>query len=63
MRYVPTFHGLAHLTYERLSRVLEQKVVAFACGCLYSVSLSRGTVGWSLVCDCGISFSYSFTFK
>ena len=27
-----------------------------------SVSLPHGTMGWSTVCDCGISWSYSRTF-
>ena len=26
------------------------------------VSLPHGAVGWSVVCDCGISWSYSLTF-
>ena len=29
------------------------------CGYLCSVFLHRGAVGWSAVCDCGISWSYS----
>ena len=28
----------------------------------WSVALPRGAVGWSEVCDCGISWSYSLTF-
>ena len=30
--------------------------------CLFSVSLPQGAVGWSTVCDCGISWLYSLTF-
>ena len=32
--------------------------------CYYkqSVALPHGAVGWSAVCDCGISWSYSLTF-
>ena len=26
-----------------------------------SLTLLRGAMGWSVVCDCGISWSYSFT--
>ena len=29
------------------------------CGCLFFVSLPHGAMGWSAVCDCGISWSYS----
>ena len=32
------------------------------CGCLCGVSLPHGAMGWSAVCDCGISCSCSFTF-
>ena len=27
-------------------------------GCTFSVTLPHGAVGWSAVCDCGISWSY-----
>ena len=32
------------------------------CGCLCSVSFPCGTNGWSVVCDCDISLSYSLVF-
>ena len=32
------------------------------CDCYCSVALSYGVVGWSAVCDCGISLSYSLAF-
>ena len=32
------------------------------CRCYRSLILHRGAVGWSVVCDCGISWSYSLTF-
>ena len=32
------------------------------CDCLCPVSLPNGTVGWSAVCICGISWSCSLTF-
>ena len=31
-------------------------------GCQRSVSLPRGVVCWSVVCDCGISWAYSLVF-
>ena len=31
------------------------------CNC--SLPLPRAAVGWSVVCDCGISWSYSLTFR
>ena len=36
-------------------------VFSLSCGCNCSMSLSRGAVGWSSVCDCGISWSYSLS--
>ena len=33
-----------------------------SCYCKCSVALPRGAVGWSAVCDCGISCLYSLTF-
>ena len=32
------------------------------CYCKCSLALLHGAVGWSAVCDCGISLSYSLTF-
>ena len=32
------------------------------CYCKCPVALPQGAVGWSAVCDCGISWSYSLTF-
>ena len=47
----------------------KRKLVAFAIivlqmHCYYkcSVALPHGAVGWSAVCDCGISRSYSLSF-
>ena len=34
-------------------------MLLLSCGCCCSLSLHRGAVGWSVVCDCGISLSYS----
>ena len=33
-----------------------------SCDSQCSVALPRGTVGWSAVCDCGISLSYSLAY-
>ena len=33
-----------------------------SCRCYRSLTLPRGVMGWSEVCDCGISWSYSLTF-
>ena len=30
-----------------------------SCYCKYPVALPHGAVGWSAVCDCGITLSYS----
>ena len=37
-------------------------VVGMYCCCGLSVALPHGAVGWSAVCDCGISSSHSLTF-
>ena len=37
-------------------------VLRMSCYCECYVTLPHGTVGWSAVCDCGISWSYSLTF-
>ena len=34
-----------------------------SCDCPCSVALPHGTVGWSAVCDCGISWLYSLFFE
>ena len=37
-------------------------VFLMSCDCKCSVALPHGAVGWSAVCDCGISWSYALTF-
>ena len=37
-------------------------VLQMYCYCECSVSLRDFALGWSAVCDCGISLSYSITF-
>ena len=34
----------------------------FLLSCDFMFALSRGAMGWSAVCDCGISYSYSLAF-
>ena len=33
-----------------------------SCRCYHSLTLPRGTLGWSVLCDCSMSSSYSFIF-
>ena len=40
---------------ERESWLLSFVVSRMSCYCECSVALARGAVGWSFVCDCGIS--------
>ena len=42
----------------------KRNLVALLMYCYYkcSVAFPHGAVGWSVVCDCGISRSYSLTF-
>ena len=35
---------------------------ALSCGCYHDLPLSHRAVGWSAVCDCSRSLSYSLTF-
>ena len=37
-------------------------VFVMSCGCLYSLPLPHSVAGWSLICDCGISWSYELIF-
>ena len=37
-------------------------VFLVSCDCYCSVALPHGDVGWSALCDCGISYSYSLAF-
>ena len=47
---------------ERESWLLYFNCLLAISGCRCSVSLPHGAFGWSAVCDCGISWSYSLTF-
>ena len=41
---------------------LDTRMFLLSCSC-HSVSLPRGAMGWSMVCDCAISWSYSLAFR
>ena len=51
-----------HLSDEMLAGYFTENVFLLSCGCLYSVFLPRGAMSWYVVCDCGISWSFSLVF-
>ena len=44
-----------HLEEEERAGCIAFIVLRMSCNCVCSVALPRGAVGWSAVCDCGIS--------
>ena len=58
MQYLVSFLVCNHLAVEENAGYLSVDD-----GYWCYVSLSRGTVAWSTVCDCGISWSHSLTFR
>ena len=48
-----------HTQLQRLARILKISCCDLCCSCLCSLSLPRGAVGWSGVCDRGIFWSLS----
>ena len=65
VRYANTlypFYFCNHLDEEERTDCFA--LVLFRMSCYYkcSMALPHGAVGWSAVCDCGISRSYSLTF-
>ena len=44
-----------HLEEEERADCFAFIVLRMSCNCKCSVALTRGVVGWSAVCDCGIS--------
>ena len=50
--------SLNHLAEEERARFFT--VIVFLLSCSYNcyISLPHGAMGWSVVCDCGISWSY-----
>ena len=55
--YLPLFgmRYLMSLEEEEKAGCFAFKVLQVSCYCKCSVALPHGTVGWSAVCDCGIS--------
>ena len=51
-----------HLEEEEIAACFVFIVLRMSCYYKCSIALPHGTVGWSVVCDCGISLSYSLTF-
>ena len=51
-----------HLDGEKRAGCLTYFVFLVSRDCYSSVALPHGAVGWSVVCDCGISRSYSLAF-
>ena len=51
-----------HLVEEERAGCFTLIVLLMPFDCYCSVSLPHGALGWSAVCDCGISWSYSLTF-
>ena len=57
-------HEVSFLVLQSSWRERESWLLDFnclPCGCQCSVALPRGAMGWSAVCVCGISCSYSLT--
>ena len=50
-----------HLAEEERAGCFSLAVFPMSCYSKCSVALPHGAVGWSAVCDCGISWSYSLT--
>ena len=47
---------------KRKRKLVAVIVLRMYCSCGCSVALPHDAVGWSALCDCGISLSYSLTF-
>ena len=51
-----------HLEEEKRAGCFAFIVLRMSCYCICSVTFPHDAVGWSAVCDCGISGSNSLTF-
>ena len=51
-----------HLDEEEMASCFAFIVFGISCYCKYYVASPHGAMGWSAVCDCGISWSYPLTF-
>ena len=61
MRVLSVLSSFAIISPGKRASYFNVIVFLVACDCLYSLPLPYGAVGWSVVCDCGISWSYSLT--
>ena len=52
-----------HFGEEKKAGCFAVIVLQMSCHCKCSVALPHGAMGWSAVCDYGISCSYSLTFR
>ena len=55
MHYFVSFQVYNHLDEEERAGCFAFIVFWMSCYCKYPVALPHGAVGWSAVCDCGIS--------
>ena len=55
MHYLVFFLFFNHLDEEDRADCFALIVFLMSCDCWRSVALPHGAVGWSAVCDCGIS--------
>ena len=55
MHYFVSFLVCNHLKEEERAGCFGFVVLRTSCHCICSVALPYGAVGWSAVCDCGIS--------
>ena len=61
---IVVFPDHTHLLFSSFAIILMGKrelvdLLCLSCDCCCSVALPDGAMGWSAVCDCGISRSYS----
>ena len=56
--YFVIFSSFAIITLRKRAGCFALIMYLLSCGCYCSVSLPHGVMGLSVVCDCGISWSY-----
>ena len=57
MQYLVSYSGFAIILMgKREAGCFNLFVFLMPCDCYCPVALPRGTLGWSAVCDCGITF-------
>ena len=59
VHYFVSFLVLHHHEEEERAGCFAFNVLQMSCYSICSVTLPHGAVGWSALCDCGISLSYS----